>query len=60
MEMNVSVFLHFRVLTLLKKEISAKVAPQANHAMSLKMPFGPKNFQKIEWSIPNFLMGNTP
>ena len=60
MEMEVSVFFTFYGLTLLKKKISAKVAPQANPAMPMKMPFGPKSFQKIEWPIPNFLMGNTP
>ena len=60
MEMEVSVFFTFYGLTLLKKKISAKVAPQANPAMPMKMPFGPKSFQKIEWPMPNFLMGNTP
>lgn len=26
----------------------------------MKMPFGPKNFQNIEWPMPNVLMGNVP
>ena len=60
MEMDVSVFFTFYGLTLLKKKISAKVAPQANPAMPMKMPFGPKSFQNIEWPMPNFLMGYTP
>ena len=60
MEMDVSVFFTFYGLTLLKKKISAKVAPQANPAMPMKMPFGPKSFQNIEWPMPNFLMGNAP
>ena len=60
MEMEVAVFFTFYGLTLLKKKIVAKVAPQANPAMPMKMPFGPKSFQNIEWSMPNVLMGNVP
>ena len=60
MEMEVAVFFTFYGLTLLKKKIVAKVAPQANPAMPMKMPFGPKGFQNIEWPIPNVLMGNVP
>ena len=47
MEMEVAVFFTFYGLTLLKKKIVAKVAPQANPAMPMKMPFGPKRFQNI-------------
>ena len=60
MEMEVAVFFTFYGLTLLKKKIQPKVAPQANPAMPMKMPFGPKNFQNIEWPMPNVLMGNVP
>ena len=60
MEMEVAVFFTFYGLTLLKKKIVAKVAPQANPAMPMKMPFGPKSFQSIEWPMPNVLMGNVP
>ena len=60
MEMEVAVFFTFYGLTLLKKKIAAKVAPQANPAMPMKMPFGPKSFQNIEWPMPNVLMGNVP
>ena len=60
MEMEVAVFFTFYGLTLLKKKIVAKVAPQANPAMPIKMPFGPKSFQNIEWPMPNVLMGNVP
>ena len=60
MEMEVAVFFTFYGLTLLKKKIVAKVAPQANPAMPMKMPFGPKSFQNIEWPMPNVLMGNVP
>ena len=28
--------------------------------MPMKMPFGPKSFQNIEWPMPNVLMGNVP
>ena len=60
MEMEVAVFFTFYGLTLLKKRITAKVAPQTNPAMPMKMPFGPKGFQEIEWPMPNMLMGNMP
>ena len=60
MEMEVAVFFTFYGLTLLKKKIVAKVASQANPAMPMKMPFGPKSFQNIEWPMPNVLMGNVP
>ena len=26
----------------------------------MKMPFGPKGFQEVEWPMPNILMGNMP
>jgi len=60
MEMDVAVFFTFYGLTLLKKNIVAKVAPHTNPAMPMKMPFGPKGFQDIDWPIPNFLAGNLP
>ena len=60
MEMEVAVFFTFYGLTLLKKRITAKVAPQTNPAMPMKMPFGPKGFQEVEWPMPNILMGNMP
>jgi len=60
MEMEVAVFFTFYGLTLLKKRITAKVAPQTNPAMPMKMPFGPKGFQEVEWPMPNMLMGNIP
>jgi peroxiredoxin family protein len=31
-----------------------------NPAMPMKMPFGPENFQNINWPIPNLLMANVP
>ncbi len=60
MDMEVSVFFTFYGLTLLKKDIKAKVAPATNPAMPMKMPFGPKGFQDFEWPMPNVLMGNVP
>jgi len=60
MEMEVAVFFTFYGLTLLKKDIKAKVAPATNPAMPMKMPFGPKGFQDFEWPMPNVLMGNVP
>ena len=60
MEMEVAVFFTFYGLTLLKKRITAKVAQQTNPAMPMKMPFGPKGFQEVEWPMPNMLMGNMP
>jgi len=60
MDMEVGVFFTFYGLTLLNKKIDAKVAPQTNPAMPMKMPFGPKGFQNIKWPIPNILAGNIP
>ena len=60
MDMDVWMFFTFYGLPLLKKEIKAKVAPQSNPAMPMKMPFGPQAFQNISWPIPNALMNNVP
>ncbi len=60
MEMEVAIFFTFYGLTLLKKKIEAKVAPHTNPAMPMRMPFGPKGFQSIQWPIPNIIMGNVP
>lgn len=60
LDMEVQIFFTFYGLTLLKKEIKAKVAPASNPAMPMKMPFGPKGFQDFDWPMPNVLMGNVP
>ena len=60
LDMEVQMFFTFYGLTLLKKEIKAKVAPASNPAMPMKMPFGPKGFQDFDWPMPNVLMGNVP
>ena len=51
---------YFLWTTLLKRKITAKVAPHANPAIPMKMPFGPNSFQNFEWPMPNMLMGNLP
>ena len=60
MDMEVGIFFTFYGLTLLKEKLDAKVAPHTNPAMPMKMPFGPKSFQDIEWPIPNLMTGNMP
>jgi len=60
MNFEVSIFFTFYGLTILKKKIKAKVAPQTNPAMPMKMPFGPGWFQNMVWPMPNVLMGNVP
>ena len=60
LDMEVQIFFTFYGLTLLKKDINAKVAPATNPSMPMKMPFGPKGFQDFEWPMPNILMGNMP
>jgi peroxiredoxin family protein len=60
--MEVSIFFTFYGLNLLLKDTSVlKVTPMANPAMPMKMPFGPKWLQRIDWGpkIPN-LLWNTP
>lgn len=60
MDMEAVVFFTFYGLPLLKKEIDAKVAPHTNPAMPMKMPFGSKDFQSINWPVPNIISGNIP
>lgn len=60
MDMEVQIFFTFYGLTLLNKKIEAKVAPATNPAMPMKMPFGPKAFQKINWPMPNLVTGLVP
>jgi peroxiredoxin family protein len=57
---NVSVFFTFYGLNLLKKKLDLDVSPLGNPAMPMKMPFGPKWFQGIEWKIPNAVMSVIP
>ncbi|MGF1643418.1 MAG: DsrE/DsrF/DrsH-like family protein [Thiotrichales bacterium] len=57
---NVSIFFSFYGLELLKRELDLKVSPLGNPAMPMKMPMGPEWFRKINWNIPNAVMGNVP
>ena len=57
---QVDIFFTFYGLLLLKKKIDAEVSPLGNPAMPMKMPFGPKWFQDLEWPMPNLLMAGVP
>jgi len=57
---QVQVFFTFYGLGLLKKDLRLKVSPLGNPAMPMKMPFGPKWFQGINWNMPNLLMASVP
>ena len=52
---EVGMFFTFYGLPLLLKELDPAVSSLGNPAMPMKMPFGPSNFQKINWSIPTVL-----
>ncbi len=60
MDMDVKIFFTFYGLPLLKKKIKANVSPLGNPSMPMKMPFGPKFFQNIDWPIPNLMSSNMP
>ena len=57
---DTSIFFTFYGLLLLKKELNSEVSPLGNPAMPMKMPFGPKWFQNIDWPMPNALMAGVP
>ena len=57
---DVSVFFTFYGLELLRKELNLEVSPLGNPGMPMKMPFGPKWFQGINWNIPNAVMAGVP
>jgi len=57
---DTSIFFTFYGLLLLKKELGSQVSPLGNPAMPMKMPFGPKWFQNIDWPMPNALMAGVP
>ena len=60
MNMETAIFFTFYGLTLLNKEIKAKVAPQTNPTIPMRIPFGSPSLQKFNWPIPNSLMNNLP
>lgn len=57
---DVNVFFTFYGLELLKKDLNLQVSPLGNPGMPMKMPFGPKWFQGINWNMPNLLMAGVP
>jgi peroxiredoxin family protein len=57
---DVNVFFTFYGLELLKKDLNLQVSPLGNPGMPMKMPFGPKWFQGINWNIPNLVMASVP
>jgi peroxiredoxin family protein len=58
---EVSVFFTFYGLNLLRRDLSSlKVSPLGNPGMPMKMPFGPKWFQGINWAIPNAVQSIVP
>lgn len=54
------VFFTFYGLLLLKKKLALEVSGLGNPAMPMKMPFGPKWFQGIDWPMPNLMMAGIP
>ena len=60
LDMETSIFFTFYGLNLLLKDLNMKATPTANPAMPMKMPFGPKWFQGINWPIPNLVINNVP
>ncbi len=58
---DVSVFFTFYGLNLLRKDLSSlKVSPLGNPGMPMKMPFGPRWFQSLDWNIPNAVQSIVP
>ena len=60
LDWDVTLFFTFYGLALLKKDLKPTISPLGNPAMPMKMPFGPKWFQGIEWNMPNLLMAGVP
>lgn len=57
---DVSMFFTFYALALLKKDLDLGISPLGNPGMPMKMPFGPKWFQSVNWNIPNAVMSIVP
>ena len=58
---EVQIFFTFYGLQLLKKDLGfLKVCGLGNPGMPMKMPFGPKWFQDINWNIPNAVQAVIP
>jgi len=60
LDIDTSIFFTFYGLTLLLKDLNPKVTPAGNPAMPMKMPFGPKWFQGLNWPMPNAVINNVP
>jgi len=57
---DASLFFTFYGLGLLRNDLKPNISPLGNPAMPMKMPFGPKWFQGIDWNIPNLVMAGVP
>jgi peroxiredoxin family protein len=58
---EVQIFFTSYGLQLLKKDLSGlHLSPLGNPGMPMKMPFGPKGFQDINWNIPNAVPSLVP
>jgi peroxiredoxin family protein len=57
---DASLFFTFYGLGLLRKDLNPGISPLGNPAMPMKMPFGPKWFQGIDWNIPNLILAGVP
>ncbi|MES0491749.1 MAG: DsrE/DsrF/DrsH-like family protein [Leptospirales bacterium] len=60
LDMDVTIFFTFYGLKILLKKPGFQISPGANPAMPMKMPFGPKWFQGLNWPIPNMVANNVP
>jgi len=60
LDWDVKIFFTFYGLNLLKKDLNLHVTPVGNPAMPMKMPFGPKWFQNINWKIPSLIKTGVP
>jgi peroxiredoxin family protein len=56
----VTMFFTFYGLTLLKKRLDLRLSGLGNPAMPMKVPYGPKWLQSVEWPIPNLVMAGVP
>jgi len=61
LDYEVQIFFTFYGLQLVRKDVNGlKVSPLGNPGMPMKMPFGPKWFQSINWNIPNAVQAIVP
>lgn len=60
MDWEVGIFFTFYGLNLVRKDLDLQATSIGNPAMPMKMPFGPKAFQDINWPFPNLITSNIP